>query len=450
MKYAVIIAIGLAATRSLLASPSMPAAQATGSAATGESADAPAAGSGVSAGGVPVGEEGSGAGSTAPATPVATRPAPPGAAPPEPARVMGRSRFLFPSLQLTASTDASAKFKVAFGYAVGNAGPGNVTIWPRLETTSSKGVSTLFSSDDETLPVQLGLVVNYSLPERGLSENTDAERAALSHVYDMCADRCAADPKCPFKRTDSDDIKASATIKQLVNGKCTDAAELWAEYERALSTRRSFPRLRISGGGSYVTQELKYLTGAPGPMILRDEKTEKHTAFRLAAAADYTWPGSEGAGWILEGRASYSQAWNASSTTVRSCTPEGSLSADSMSTLELCKDKTIGAPTKKQLATFELTFGAGDTERQSYRWAAGVFTTIPIGKDRNSIGLELPVYLSFATNRAPAGYTGDYKGFLRITPQIQWTRRDDHTLDHVILLVVEALGQRAYFPDALD
>jgi hypothetical protein len=448
MKCVVIIAIGLAATGSLLARPSTPAAQGTGSAATGEAAEGPATGSGVGSGAVPVGAEGSGVGAAAPPPPVAASPI---ATPPVPATVEGRSRFLFPSLQLTASTDASAKLKVAFGYAVGNAGPGNVTIWPRLETTSSKGVTTLFSSkDDESLPVQLGVVVNYALPERGLSENMDAERAAMSHVYDVCADRCAADPKCPFKRTDSDDAKASATIKQLVNGKCTDAAELWAAYERTLPIRRSFPRFRISGGGSYVTQDFKYLTGAPGPMILRDEKTERHTAFRLAAAADYTWPGSEGAGWILEGRASYGEAWNASSTTVRSCTPEGSLSADGMSTLELCKDKTIGAPTMKQLATFELTFGAGDTERQSYRWAAGVFTTVPIGKDRNSIGLELPVYLNFATSRAPAGYVGDYKGFLRITPQIQWTRRDDQSLDRVILLVVEALGQRAYFPDALD
>jgi len=434
MKCAVIIAIGLATTSSLLAQPSTPAG--------GSAGEAPAAGSGVGSA-APVGAEASDIGSPAPAAPAA--------APPVPATVEGRSRFLFPSLQLTAATDASAKFKVAFGYAIGNAGPGTLSIWPRLETTSSKGVSTLFSSkDDESLPMQLGLVVNYSLPERGPSENSDAERAAMIHVYGVCADRCAADPKCPFKRAESDDTKASTTIKQLVNGKCTDAPELWAEHERALPTRRSFPRLRVSAGGSYVTQEFRYLTGAPGPTVLRDDKTEKHTAFRLAAAADYTWPGSRGAGWILEGRANYSEAWNASSTTVRSCTPEGSLSTDTMSTLELCKDKTLGAPTRKRLATFEVTFGAGDAERQSYRWAAGVFATIPSGKDRNSIGLELPVYLNFAANRAPAGYTGDYKGFLRITPQVQWTRRDDHTLDHVILLVVEALGQRAYFPDALD
>lgn len=92
----------------------------------------------------------------------------PAGPPPSPvaATVIGKSRFLFPSLQLSGSTDASAKFKAAIGYAVGTTGRGNLSVWPRIESASSKGLTTLFSSrDDESQPVQIGLVVNYSLPE---------------------------------------------------------------------------------------------------------------------------------------------------------------------------------------------------------------------------------------------------------------------------------------------
>jgi hypothetical protein len=436
-------AIGLAASRSLLAQPGTPAIPGTGSAASVDSA-------GSAAGFRPGSATGSGADGSAAAPGPGAPPSSP-LPPPVAASVIGRSRFLFPSLQLTASTDASAKLKVAFGYAVGTSGPGSLSLWPRLETTSSKGVSTLFSSkDDESLPLQVGLVVNYSLPELGPAENSDPENAAKRKVYDACAERCAADATCAFKRSDRDDKKLATTVKDLVTGKCTEAPALWAEYERTQRTRRSFPRFRLSAGASYASQEFKYLTGVPGPMAIRDENTERRSSIRFATAADYTWPAEDGDGWILEGRASYGETWNASSTTVRFCTPEGSVSGDSQSTLELCKDRAIGAPILKQLTTLELTFGAGDTERQSYRWAAGMFATIPIGNERNSIGLELPVYLNFATSRAPAGYAGDYKGFLRITPQIQWRRREDQTLDRTILIVVEALGQRQFFPDALD
>ena len=87
--------------------------------------------------------------------------------------------------------------------------------------------------------------------------------------------------------------------------------------------------------------------------------------------------------------------------------------------------RALGAPGNPRSLALGASFGIGDTAKQFWRASLGAFADLDLGGGTTDFGVEIPIYLSFASASAPVGYAGDYKGVLRVGPRLQWTKSSD-------------------------
>jgi hypothetical protein len=372
---------------------------------------------------------------------------------PPKATLVGQGKLLIPSLQLSASTDDKATFKIAAGYILPSDSRVNYILWPRLQVASSSGVSKLFSTTgSESLPWEVGLGLTIVVPGgSSLTRENDADlNAAKVSAFNTCAVECAGQDSCKFKVSAAFEDKTKVTPEDL----CPAGQEVFLRYEATIPGRRSFPALRISLGTAAGRSKFKFLDGMPGNGIDRVDRSEIHASSRAGASllfvpADTTRAGQNRA-FTLEGRVLYTNAWNSASDTVRWCQPEGNVPAAPGSTVELCQDRALGAPGNPRSLALGASFGIGDTAKQFWRASLGAFADLDLGGGTTDFGVEIPIYLSFASGSAPVGYAGDYKGVLRVGPRLQWTKSSNGSYSAEFFVVVDALAQHSIFSEVLD
>jgi len=367
---------------------------------------------------------------------------------PQEAQIVSRGGFLLPALQLSASTDDQAKFTASLPYKLPIDSTLQFVTSARLQISSAKGVSTLFSSGgDETLPWEAGLTLLVIEPEEVDRAQVESRAGtAAIHAYDVCVKECKSSDKCDFK-TDASEIQKREVLHKNL---CPNGEEQYLREEAAIAGLRSLPQSRVSLGASVGRQQFKFLTGPFGAGDPLTQSSSIETSVHAGALYARAWPLTHTHAGVIEVRGIYTRAFHAASATGHWCQPEGMVGSDPNSGVQQCKDLALGAPSDVSTFTLAADIGIADSFKQTWRASVGMFGTTGIATTADSFGIETPVYLNFTPNSAVADYLGSYKGILRITPRLSWSRDASNHFPTTAVLTIEALSQNSIFSEALD
>lgn len=354
----------------------------------------------------------------------------------EPGDEEAKGGFLLPALQLSASTDDTGKLKASIPYVLPLTIEPTVVASARFQVASAKGVSTLFSSNgSETLPWEAGL--GLLVLDTQSADDLPSARHAKARAWQLCP---------ASKDKDGKDVPAPANNKNL----CSAALTQYLRYEATLVGTRSIPWNRLSLGGALGRQQFKYLNGIFGAGNTLTTNELKTTSGRIGVL--YTnAAGLEGThARIIEVRALYSTAYASASDIGHWCQPEGMVGNDPNSSVQKCKDLPLGAPKQSASYTLAADIGVADSFAQRWRASLGAFSTTGVTNVTDSFGFEAPIYVNFTPGSAYADYLGSYKGILRITPKVSWSKDTAGDYAATVVLTVEALAQDSIFSEILD
>lgn len=183
-------------------------------------------------------------------------------------------------------------------------------------------------------------------------------------------------------------------------------------------------------------------------------------AGELVKDDEHHWSWSAGArlmrrrGWMTgDGLLAISRGYQASSTTAKWCSPAGMVPRPDNSgsdTAETCRESPFGAPTESTTVQAGGFFGYFDEGHTLFRATIGPVTKITFpakGKTTFEAGGALPIYIN--TNLMP-DEKGVFKGIVRVTPRIVYTRDSDGEKAWQFLVSLELLTGRSMFPMASD
>jgi hypothetical protein len=357
-----------------------------------------------------------------------------------------------------------------------------------LEASTSDGVAKLFSGD-ASIPWRAGATLSVTLAESDYSRiNSARENGMKVSTYDVCIKHCSGEECGNFKKDaalkdkrdwsasdvckyaqeawhayEAGDVQSGALGDVLAEGcaiacegqagcvktlACTNAqAVLSGLVARHSLTPGQFPDWKISGGLLSGARQFTWLDGSVenDPTAALTVKTETRYSLKAGVSATHVQGLTDVYGLTLEAHGSFESRYSAASTTAHYCQPVGTVSG---ATAEHCSDTPLGAPVESLSYGLEVDVGVVDNLDARWRAALGARwePTTP-GKPAR-FALRLPFYVNFAN--APAGYTGSYKGLLRITPTLAYSR--DPTLGFVAStsITVDIFGDMSMFPEVLD
>ncbi|RKH73101.1 hypothetical protein D7X96_03350 [Corallococcus interemptor] len=330
---------------------------------------------------------------------------------------------------------------------------------PSGQVQATEGLANLLTADDDgvstTLPFRVGgSVVLHDLGEfdSGTSNLAppELERAWKVSAVDRCLQVCTASPETK----NCDRFKAPPPDPTAVSPEhmCAEGAALYVRLEAASlegkSVRRDvklFPVPLFSIAGLWGQERYKFLSPREDGLL-----TEAKRTFDVwALAAGYTT--IVGRNVSIEALAALSASREESEVSVEWCVPNVPVGGDTPGQsfpTTACKNGLVGAPAFQRQATLNLLVGFIDPAKAQWRFAAGPRVTT--GGNQITLGLDVPFYLQLAEVLGEGKDKVDYRGLLRITPRVEYELRKEGEDERRFLLVLELLGQRSLFSNALD
>lgn len=374
---------------------------------------------------------------------------------------------ILPTARLEANASGKATFKLGADIVWGIGESQDISLSPVLQTTTSRGVSNLFSVTTDaasSAELSVGLMLGTTkLRETTYSQNfRDAQSAALDSCKKQCDNNTSdKDPAFCAKRTALD---AAATVR---NGGtpiaatfadfggpaeyCKSAVAALTELSKRLRDRLAeVPASALSGAFTLGTAGFQWIE--PDPADGTSFSVKNHAYKSIGASALYTRIEADAV--TLEFPARLQMKRSSAATTANVCTPLGNVTRPGSTTpavAEVCGDYAIGAPTRR----VELQGGAyaGILQRKNLqmRGALGinVLKRYNTGAtDETRISFESPFYI--AGDLFPAS-AGSFKGLLRITPAVTVSilEKDDNE-EVAFTLTLELLVGRSMFSSAID
>jgi hypothetical protein len=211
-------------------------------------------------------------------------------------------------------------------------------------------------------------------------------------------------------------------------------------------TPGQFPEWVLSAGLLSGAKQFTWLDGNTGdPSATLTKVTELRYSFEAGLSATHVGKLTDVYGLSVEAYASLESKFDASSAKARVCVQQGTVSG---APAEQCSETTLGAPTGTAAYGLGIDVGVVDTIDARWRAAFGLLWKPTTPGKPASFALHLPLYVSLAS--VPAGYAGEYKGLLRVTPSVSFSRDPVLGIVPSGFVTVDALGDMNMFPGVLD
>jgi hypothetical protein len=222
---------------------------------------------------------------------------------------------------------------------------------------------------------------------------------------------------------------------------CEAGSKEWLTYEakHMRDIRAQFPLWQLSIGGAGGVSQHKYLlAGADNALA---DTTSQEDNWRVAASVAHVEPSN---GFTFEAAGGQTSQFTDASSTAQWCVPIGTVNG---APAQKCSTRTLGPPSQLQETWGEVLFGYVNVSA-IWRAAIGPTGSFDYKTQSGTVGVAAPVYWNFAS--LPAGYVGDYKGLIRLTPAVVFHISQFGAVDTRISLTLEILGKRTLFGRALD
>jgi hypothetical protein len=331
-------------------------------------------------------------------------------------------------------------------------------IAPTASVASSKGIANLFSIDKRASGAKTWSGgVSFSLLDwtQNHYSTYDKEHARVVRAYHACIDHCGdVDDKdddgttfCKDKPELNADFDA-AQLCQLGQDRMHDV------YDVAYPAFGAHPSLVFSLGGAVNGATFDYYLADAANNL--SEKNDTHIGGTAAASATWVHQFLKRDAISIEVAAYYDAKWNAADGTVHFCSPAGQVPhmGGASDPAQSCTDATLGAPGEAHRVFVAAEVGYVDIHtdpkdhnkpKSVWRVAGGPVFRYTSGDPTIEVGGQVPVYFDVSS---AAGYKGDYKGIIRLSPTIVavhdaggWRPR--------FTLTVDILTDRFLFPRSL-
>ncbi|QRN97853.1 hypothetical protein JRI60_01845 [Archangium violaceum] len=274
-------------------------------------------------------------------------------------------------------------------------------------------------------------------------------RAARGKALRSCLRKCtadASDPFCELPRQPVDEAYSDISSTLL----CPAGKSEYQRSERELGRSRAFPPLIVNAGARFGINDFKYRSGSSDdPNVLLEGKSSLWD-WSVGASAIGVVAG-ENPALTIEGLMVSSSKWTPSSKAIRWCSPAGVIPRGDNATdpAETCQEAVLGAPVKSRTLKFAGFIGLADNYDARWRAALGGEFVVPTrsgATELYSSSLQGRFFWSFASD--PSGLK--YKGILRLSPGIRWTRNRDDSVDLEAFVTLALLGERFLFTETFD
>jgi hypothetical protein len=380
---------------------------------------------------------------------------------PSPAQGRGETLPVVPTLSLSASTDEDAKINVSIDILTQRGFPANwkLDIAPQASVASSKGIANLFSVDKKASGAKTwsgGVSFSFIGWTQNPYNTYDSEHTRLARAYNACIDHC---------RDVSDKDDDSTTF-------CKDKPKLNSDFDASLLCQLGQDRMHDAYDVAYpvfgahptwVLSSGYAINGGTFDYYLADsannlsEKNDTHIGGTVAASLTWVHQFLKRDAVSFEAAAYYDAKWNAADGTVHFCSPAGQvphMTGGGSDPAQSCTDATLGAPSQTHRLFVAAEVGYVDIHtdpkdhnkpKSVWRVAGGPVFRYTSGDPTLEIGGQVPVYFDASS---AAGYKGDYKGIIRLSPTIVAVHDADGWRPR-FSLTVDILTDRFLFPRSL-